>query len=58
MKKLFYAEFEPIVKKSSPIFVAKTIATGEAKNKKQFIKKIKKEIESDKKIVFIMEIEK
>ncbi len=54
MKKLFYAEFEPLVKKTN--FIARTSCTGEANSKNQFILKIHKELGSKVKIVSIMEL--
>ncbi len=45
MKKLFYAELEPWA-----------CITAEAESKIEFIKKIKKEIQSNEKIVFITEL--
>ena len=45
MKKLFYAELEPWA-----------CITAKAENKIEFIKKIRKEIQSNEKIVFITEL--
>lgn len=45
MKKLFYAELEPWA-----------CITAEAESKIEFIKKIRKEIQSNEKIVFITEL--